>query len=273
MKLDEIRRIFRATIRDLELIAEAVSNADSDSNATTFPFGGGQGVFLGHGLYVNRSIGAGLDRPVSPAELDEFEQRSIELGHRPAIDASPQTDSSLVGLLIERGYEPGDSNTTMVRDLATLRSQNNSFRIDVVTADTLEHWCAATASGWGHASAEARANSDRYAKAAFIAQSPGLLLAHDSEDNRVVGCGALAIVDGVALLGGMSVLPAERGRGVQSAMIAHRLNLAAQLGADLAVTGAATGSRSERNLRRAGFEPVFEVVTYTLADFAHTMSP
>lgn len=172
-------------------------------------------------------------------------------------------------MLIERGYEPGDPNTSMARDLSALPSPDPAFRIDVVTKDTLEQWCAATASGWGHASADARANSDRYAKAAFVAQTPGLLLAHDASGNRVVGCGALAIIDGVALLGGMSVLPEERGRGVQSAMIAHRLNLAAELGADLAVTGAATGSQSERNLRRAGFEPILETTTHTRTDHVH----
>lgn len=273
MDHDTHQRITAATIRDLDLIATAVREADPNSDATTFPFGGGQAVFLGQGLFVNRVIGAGNGRPVSTTELDDFERRSLELGHPPAIDVSPRTDPTLVKLLIESGYEPGDPNTTMTRDLSALPRTDPRIRIDVVTDESLEKWCDATASGWGHSSPEARANSDLYAKAAFVAQSPGLLLAHDSVDNRVLGCGALAIVEGVALLGGMSVLAEERGRGVQSAMIAHRLHLAAGQGADLAVTGAATGSQSERNLRTAGFDPVFEVTTYVKCDDAPTVNP
>ncbi|NNC80811.1 MAG: hypothetical protein HKN94_11755 [Acidimicrobiales bacterium] len=264
MNRDEIRRINRAVISDLRLISEALRNQDVSSAAATFEFGHGCAVFLGRGLFVNRAIGVGVGQPVSEAELDDFEERSVALGYRPAIDVSEHTDPSFMGLLASRGYEATDSNTTFVRDLIELPALDPAFQIEVVNRDALDVWCEATALGWGHANPESRANSDRYARAAFAAQVPGLLLAFDSSDGRVVGCGALAIVDGVALLGGMSVLPTERSRGAQTAMIGCRLRVAAEHGADLAVTGAATGSRSERNLRRAGFEPVFTTTTHVL---------
>jgi len=261
---DEIRRINRAVISDLGLIADALRKEDASSAAATFEFGGGCAVFLGHGLFVNRAIGVDVGSPVAEAELDDFEERSVALGHRPAIDVSEHTDPSFMGLLGSRGYEATDSNTMLARGLTGLPALDPAFQIEVVNRDSLDVWCEATALGWGHENPERRANSDRYARAAFQAQDPGLLLARRSSNGRVVGCGALAIVDRVALLGGMSVLPEERGRGAQTAMIGYRLRVAAEQGADLAVTGAGTGSQSERNLRRAGFEPVFTSTTHVL---------
>jgi hypothetical protein len=59
--------------------------------------------------------------------------------------------------------------------------------------------------------------------------------------------------NGVALLFSGATLPGQRNRGVQSALLAARLHLAAQQGADFASVCVTPGSGSERNVRRAGF--------------------
>jgi GNAT superfamily N-acetyltransferase len=55
------------------------------------------------------------------------------------------------------------------------------------------------------------------------------------------------------VLGGAATLPAARGAGAQTALLAHRLSLAGHLGAPLATATAAPGSPSIRNLAGAGF--------------------
>jgi GNAT superfamily N-acetyltransferase len=59
----------------------------------------------------------------------------------------------------------------------------------------------------------------------------------------------------------MSTLPSERRRGVQAALVHHRLRLARAAGCGIATSTTVSGGASERNLRRLCFEPWFEVTT------------
>ena len=77
-----------------------------------------------------------------------------------------------------------------------------------------------------------------------------------------VATGALHVCGPVAWVGAASTVPGHRRRGAQSALLAHRLQLAAADGASRVVSKVEPGSGSERNLRRAGFEPAYEVVQW-----------
>jgi len=88
-------------------------------------------------------------------------------------------------------------------------------------------------------------------------------LVRDVDDGRPIGCASLTVRDGVATLGGMSTLASERGRGVQSSLIAHRVRLAVELGCDIVTSTVAPGGTSERNLLRQRFRPWFVLDTYT----------
>jgi GNAT superfamily N-acetyltransferase len=90
-----------------------------------------------------------------------------------------------------------------------------------------------------------------------------MVIAYDRNDGRPLGCASMTIRDRVATTGGMSTLPAERGRGVQAALIRFRLHLAAERGCAIGATTAVTGGASERNLQRHGFRPRFEITTWT----------
>ncbi|ANE42524.1 hypothetical protein [Deinococcus puniceus] len=72
-------------------------------------------------------------------------------------------------------------------------------------------------------------------------------------DDQPAGVGLMGTELGVAMLFSGATLPEQRKRGVQSALLAARLHLAAQHGADFASVNVTPGSGSERNVRRAGF--------------------
>lgn len=72
-------------------------------------------------------------------------------------------------------------------------------------------------------------------------------------NSQPAGVGLMEIKRDVALLFSGATLPEQRNRGVQSALLAARLNRAAQRGADLASVCVTPGSGSERNVSRAGF--------------------
>ena len=77
-----------------------------------------------------------------------------------------------------------------------------------------------------------------------------------------VATGALHMCGPVAWVGVASTVPGHRRRGAQSALLSHRLQLAAADGASRVMSKVEPGSGSERNLRRAGFEPAYGVVQW-----------
>jgi hypothetical protein len=70
---------------------------------------------------------------------------------------------------------------------------------------------------------------------------------------------------GLATLIGDATLVPARGRGLQLALIRHRLRRAAQLGCDLASASVVPGSISHRNYERAGFHFVYARVKVSRA--------
>ena len=72
---------------------------------------------------------------------------------------------------------------------------------------------------------------------------------------------------GVAEFGGASTRVAYRKRGVQTALLRHRLDAAYTLGCDLAMVMTTPGTVSQRNVQRAGFD-----VAYTKAIMARQIA-
>ena len=83
-------------------------------------------------------------------------------------------------------------------------------------------------------------------------------LAH--EDDRPVGIGVLFAKNKVATLAAAATLPAERNKGIQSAIIQKRLVEAISTGNELLVGQARFGSVSQNNMERAGMK-----IAYTKA--------
>ena len=141
------------------------------------------------------------------------------------------------------------------------RTSDPSILVERADGELLGVWQDVAASGFGVGEGEPRRVSDAFAKAAAVVDAAGFLLARDGDDGRPLGCASVTIRDGLATLGGMTTLPSERRRGVQAALIAHRLRLASEAGCDLVASSTVPANASERNLARAGFRPLYETVT------------
>ncbi len=75
-------------------------------------------------------------------------------------------------------------------------------------------------------------------------------------DGKLAAMASFPLVDGVGYCGAAGVLPAYRGRGVQSALIRRRIADAAELGCDLVLGGGSPGTTTFRNFERAGLSLV-----------------
>jgi GNAT superfamily N-acetyltransferase len=108
----------------------------------------------------------------------------------------------------------------------------------------------------------ARRAADAFATAAQVVDGDGMVIALDAADGRPLGCASMTLHEEVATLGGMSTIPAERGRGVQAALILHRLGVAKAAGCTIATSTTVVGGASERNVQRFGFRPIYVKQTW-----------
>jgi len=235
--------------------ARALADLEPAWGSDVFPVGDGWAVLAGPGQFVNRVCAAGLTAPVPRSAIDELEARAAAVGVPPAFDLTHLTDADLVGELERRTYAADGSVTVLAMPLdRRATSEPTGVVVESVDSAGVPLWQELSAAGWGHATPQRRRANDSYAAAAAAAGQV-LLVARDATDGRPIGCAVLIVRDGVATLGGMSTLPAERRRGVQTALVAQRLTLAVAAGCDVATTQAVTGGDSERNLMRLGFTP------------------
>ncbi len=222
-------------------------------------------MLCGAGMYVNRAIAVGFDSELGEDEWWTFEQRCDAVGVVPAFEVSPATAAAVRVQLAARGYEIESSRAALFCRLDvvdSLPAPNPAFVIESASGDLLPLWQSTSAAGWGHETSAARKASDAFARAAAVVDGDNLVVVRDSRDGRPVGCASMTVSGRIATLGGMSTLPAERRRGVQAALIVHRLRTAATLGCELATSSAEPDSNSERNLVRHGFDRRFLVETH-----------
>ena len=91
---------------------------------------------------------------------------------------------------------------------------------------------------------------------AAMAEGPHSAVFLSEIDGRPVGAGSVHVTNRTAWLRGGTVVPEERGRGIQRALIHQRALFAVAEKCDLAGATAEIGSVSAANLRRLGFEAV-----------------
>jgi GNAT superfamily N-acetyltransferase len=174
-------------------------------------------------------------------------------GHHIVVDGPEEA-------LRARGYTPGYAWMKFERDADPGATAPTDLRLEVVGADRGRDFAVPVAGGFGMPGFMA----DR------LARIPGLegwtcLVAYDGDPTSLraeaVAGGALFVDGDEGWLGLGATLPAARGRGAQSAILARRIALAAEQGCKLVTTE--TGVRQEgrpdrsyRNILRAGFREV-----------------
>ena len=82
-------------------------------------------------------------------------------------------------------------------------------------------------------------------------------------DGRTVAMASTFIHEDVAWLGNATTDTQYQGRGIQLAMLAHRIRDAAQMGCTLAVTDTGFDTISHRNVERAGFMFAYTALAFT----------
>jgi ribosomal protein S18 acetylase RimI-like enzyme len=231
---------------------------------------GGAAAYAGAGSPFNKVAGLGFAGVPGDAELEEIEREFAARGASVQIEISTLADPAVARRLTRRGYElVGFENVLglLLTGVPAQLSQSNAVEelsIVAVDRDRQQAWRDAVVTAFLHpdtfdgprsheqfeADTLARVYDDLAAVGGFERQLAVI-------DGQVAGGASLRVYDGIAQLCGAGTLPAYRRRGVQSALLAHRLHHAARRGCDVAVVTTQPGSVSQRNVQRAGFDLIY----------------
>lgn len=212
------------------------------------------------GTWINNSVGIGLNGPVDPTEIDLLVRWFEEVSIEPRVELSPYADPSALRALSARGFVIRDWENVLYRELhpsvPVIPVQTPPADLTIAVLDPSDSSAVreyAMVSMSGFLPPETMPSDAEIELAERWARHPRTVCVTGSLEGQVVGAGAASVDETIVALGGLSVLPHARRRGVQQALIAARLNIACKRGATLATIGSRPGAPTERNVRRMGF--------------------
>ncbi|MCC6679227.1 MAG: GNAT family N-acetyltransferase [Phycisphaerales bacterium] len=222
------------------------------------------------GAWHNCAVGLGLAGPVTAGDIAHLIDYYASAGCEPRIEVCPFVDPSLTAELGHAGFRIADWEMVFFRELDPARPVRPvqgapaDLKLDFVNpADDAAVDRFARVASSGFAPPGQPFPPEFITLAANIIRRPRSRGAVAILDGKVVGAGGMEISPPITSLFGLSVLPEFRRRGIQQALIAHRLNYAASQGAKLATIGGRPGQGTERNVRRMGFQLAYTKVVMT----------
>src|SRR3954454_23561356 len=257
-------RIERAEVQLIALLGAATRRRTRSLHGFAIPIAGGLASFAEHGSPYNKVVGLGFGGVPSTRALDEIEHAFAACGAPTQIELAHLADPEIGELITGRGYqlesfenvlgcaiEPGLDRTTPAR-IEGRRSGDEELDawIDVVV-DAAVHPDTQGVPWHEEFPREIVEKAERDAAAAGLARYAAL------HDGGLGGGASLRVEQGIAQLAGAGTAPGHRRRGIQSALLAHRLADAASAGCDVAVITTQPGSRSHQNAQRQGFDLLY----------------
>jgi GNAT superfamily N-acetyltransferase len=251
-------RIEGADAQLLRQCYEAVNEHLPERVSACLEIAGGLAPFVGLRISLSRSVGIGMCGPVSEDDLDALEAFYRHHGADTDLGLSPYADPSLFASLGRRGFRLVELDTLLAQRLDTaapLASSTGNVTVRRAAPDEGAAWVDASLSGFSGTDDNVPGEMSATFEAAFHVPTSHYLFA--LLDGVVAGTAGVNLHAKTANLFGASTLPHARRRGVQSALLDARLQLAREGGCDLAFTRTLPGSPSQRNAERHGFRTVY----------------
>lgn len=223
---------------------------------------GGHMIFAGLGSPIGRAVGMGFAAPVTAAEMNRLEHFYFSRGAPAQADYCPLSDPSLLELTKQRGYGIAELNNVLVRKLDPGEKfpARTGFTIrtgkpeEALAFSSILRRCFFPDGG-------EPAGFDEMLSPMFA--FPGSLTFVAEIDGQPVATGAGLTIPEHKIVGlyGAGTLNDYRGRGLQSAMLERRIQVAAAAGCEYAVIVTLGGTTSQRNAERLGFRVAYSKAT------------
>jgi ribosomal protein S18 acetylase RimI-like enzyme len=220
--------------------------------------------FAEPGSPYNKVVGLGFGGVPSTAALDEIEHAFAARGSAAQVELAHLADAEIGAVLTGRGYRLESFENVLGRALDPGIGRTTPPGIEVRRSgdEELDAWIEVVVDAVAHPDTqgvpwheefprEIVENAERDSAAAGLARYAAL------HDGVLAGGASLRIDDGIAQLAGAGTAPAHRRRGIQNALLSHRLADAAAAACDVAVITTQPGSRSHQNAQRQGFDLLY----------------
>ncbi|MEV0673482.1 GNAT family N-acetyltransferase [Mycobacterium sp. NPDC050441] len=256
--VDLARRIEKA---EAELIAAATHAAGHrGADGLVLPVAGGFACFAEAESPMNKVVGLGLDGVPDEAVLGEIERAFAARGASTRVELSALADHEITALLSGRGYRLVEFENVLGKPVTDERPPVTD--VQVRRADDLAEWVNVVVEGFAHPDGEGLVSHEEFPadvieRAERDMEKAGATAYIALVDGVVAGGGMMRLAGGIAQLAGAATAPAYRRRGVQAALLAARLAEAAAAGCEIAVVTTASGSKSQRNVQRRGFQLLY----------------
>jgi GNAT superfamily N-acetyltransferase len=227
-------------------LSEAARTVGAVTGETFLDLGGTVAFFAGDGSPVTQANGR-----FAAADIDAVQAFYRDRTKSWVAILTPFDDPASLSALLTLGGKPEGWESVLYRPLDESLSNPEaptSLEIREVALGLLQAWSDVALRGFFGENP----TSPQIELARIMELAPEMRRYLAFWDGEPAAAASLSLGCGVAVLGGMSTLPAFRGRGLQSALIRRRLQ-DAQTDADLATMGATPGSSSQRNAERQGF--------------------
>ncbi len=210
----------------------------------------------------NRVLAAGLHEPLAESDIDSLIGMYRDKGLDFAISLSPLAQpSGIAGCLEARGFEVVNHWAKMYRSTEPPPDAAIGFRIEEAGRERAVEVGEVIGAGFGLPPA-------LQPILASTVRCEGNHVYVAMDDDRPVGVGVLTVHDGVGHLNTATTLAQYRGRGIQRALMAHRIRKGLTLGcrAFATETGLLPGqpNHSYNNMLRCGFRLAYERPNYLL---------
>lgn len=225
---------------------------------------GGFAACTAPGSPLNKIAGLGF-AAFDPLELERVESAFVARGVTPVVEIATLAAPEVAQHLTRRGYELVGVENVLGLRLPPTSSEvpRGDVRIDVSGDASFEEWLDVVVTGFATPDVRGVPAHEEHDRAALedvirdFARADGVVRFLARRGGRAAGGGSLKLSERIAQLCGASTLPAERRRGVQTALLAARLAHAAAEGAELAVVTTQPGSTSQENAQRRGLELLY----------------
>lgn len=223
---------------------------------------GGHMIFAGLGSPIGRAVGMGFAAPVSVAEMDQLEAFYFSRHAPSQVDYCPLSDPSLLEIARQRGYGIAELNNVLARKLDPSEKfpAPSGFTIRPGRPEQAMQFASIVRRSFFPDGGEP-AGFDEMIAPTFA--FPGNITFVAEVDGQPVAAGAGLVISEhriVALFGAGTLTP-YRGRGIQTAILQTRLQIAAEAGCEYAVIVAQGGTTSMRNAERLGFRVAYSKAT------------
>lgn len=262
---DLVARMERAEAALIGGAARAAAARLGPSAVLRCELAGGVAVHAGADSPFNKVAGLGFGGAPRESELERLEQAFDERRTPLRVELASHADPTVAAVLARRGYALSGFEDVLALELPAQGLPTLPAAIAVRRALAAEDafWLSLLVRGFAQPDARGVASDERFESDVLEAALTDLSAAGGFErftadlDGRPAGAAGLRLADGVATLCGAATLREQRGRGVQTALLAARLEHAARAGCDLAMLTTQPGSTSQHNALRQGFRLVY----------------